>query len=272
MPFKYKKVLLVGATSGIGYAMAEKMLENGIKVIVVGRRKEKLDQLVKKHGNEKACPVVFDITQLNNIPQFAADVTKNHPDLDCVFLNSGIQRAFNFAKPETVNVETINEEITTNYLAYLHLTTAFLPHLQKQQNETSIVYVTSGLALIPSPRVLNYCASKAALHHFILTLRVQMEHGPGHVKIIELMPPAVQTELHDRKHQPDMKPGVVVGMPLDQFTDEAWQGLEAGDEQIFVGDMCKMAANTWEKQRQDTFKVVSKAMMAHAKSITVESD
>jgi short-subunit dehydrogenase involved in D-alanine esterification of teichoic acids len=157
MPFKYKKVLLVGATSGIGYAMAEKMLENGIKVIVVGRRKEKLDELVKKHGNEKAYPVVFDITQLNNIPQFAADVTKNHPDLDCVFLNSGIQRTFNFAKPETVNVETINEEITTNYLAYLHLTTAFLPHLQKQHNETSIVYVTSGLALIPSPRVLNVC-------------------------------------------------------------------------------------------------------------------
>jgi len=253
MTFAYKKVLLVGATSGIGWAMAERMLTSNIKVIIVGRRKERLDELTQRYGSDKVFPVVFDISKLSEIPSFTTSITEAHPDLDCVFLNSGIQRAHDFAKPDTVKLEQINEEITTNYLSYLHLTTSFLPHLQKQKSPTSIVYVTSGLALIPFPRVLNYCASKAALHHFILSLREQMKSGPGNVKIIELMPPAVQTELHDTKHQPDMPPGAVIGMPLDDFTDEAWKGLEEGEEQICVGEMTQRSANGWEKERQKVF-------------------
>jgi short-subunit dehydrogenase involved in D-alanine esterification of teichoic acids len=255
MPFPYKKVLVVGATSGIGWALAERLLDNNVKVIIVGRRKDRLDEFTEKHNKDDVSSIVFDITKLDEIPKFASDVTKAHPDLDCVFLNSGIQRMHNFAKPETIKLDAINEEITTNYLSYLHLTTAFMPHLQQVKGETSFIYTTSGLALIPITRVPNYCATKAALHHFILTLREQVKSGPGSVKIIELLPPAVQTELHDTKHQPEMPEGAgaKIGMPLAQFTDEAWEGLEKGEEQIAVGEMGVNAANTWEKERQITF-------------------
>lgn len=59
------------------------------------------------------------------------------------------------------------------------------------------------------------------------------------VKVIEIFPPAVQTELHDEKHQPDIKDGRNMGMPLDEFTEEAWKGLERGDEDIPVGTSWK---------------------------------
>jgi short-subunit dehydrogenase len=61
MGFSYKKVLIVGATSGIGWALAEKLISNDVKVVVVGRRKEKLDEFVQRHGNDKASSIVFGV-------------------------------------------------------------------------------------------------------------------------------------------------------------------------------------------------------------------
>lgn len=267
MPFPYKKVLVVGATSGIGEALAAKLVDNGISVIVVGRRKEKLDAFVSKHGADKASAAVFDITQLDEIPQWASDLTKAHPNLDCVLLNSGIQRGLDFTKPESIDLSTINEEFNTNYIAFLHLTVAFLPHLQKQQRETSLIYTTSGLGLVPMVRCANYCASKAALHHFILVLREQMKAGPGSVKVIEIFPPAVQTELHDAKHQPDIKNGGAIGMPLEDFVDETWAGLESGSEQIAVG-MSKNAFDGFERTRQEMFRKMTDSMAQMMKEHT----
>ncbi|OCL05652.1 short-chain dehydrogenase/oxidoreductase [Glonium stellatum] len=262
--FKYKKILVIGATSGIGRAYAEKLIQDGKKVIVVGRRKENLDALVQKHGKDKAEAIEFDITLLNQIPQLALNITKAHPDLDCVLLNSGIQRAFDFSKPEEVDLSVLNTELLTNYTSFVHLTTAFLPHLQKQQNETSLIYISSGLALVPIARVPNYCATKAALHSFVLCLREQLKDGAGNVKVIEVFPPAVQTELHDEKHQPDLKDGGKLGMPLDDFTEESWAGLVNGNDQIPVG-IAETFFNGFETTRQGIFHKFNDMMKGMAK-------
>jgi short-subunit dehydrogenase involved in D-alanine esterification of teichoic acids len=253
MSFAYKKVLVIGATSGIGWALAEKIVQDGKHVVIVGRRKEKLDEFEKKYGSEKVDSIVFDISKLDEIPKFVQTVTSKHPDLDSVFLNAGIQRGFDFSKPETVDLSVLELEFKTNYLSYMHLTTAFIPFLQKQEKETSFIYTTSGLALLPLPRCPNYCASKAALHHMILVLREQLRAGPGNIKVIEIFPPAVQTELHDEKHQPDIKDGRNIGMRLDEFTDAAWAGLTKGEEQIPVGFVAK-AFDAFESKRQEMFK------------------
>ncbi|OCK77673.1 short-chain dehydrogenase/ reductase-like protein [Lepidopterella palustris CBS 459.81] len=252
MVFNYKKILVIGATSGIGKGYTEKFIEDGIKVIVAGRRKERLDALVETYGKDKVEAVQLDITLLNQIPKFVLDTTSAHPDLDCIFINSGIQRAFDFSKPETVDLSILDEEVMTNYTAYIHLTLAFIPHLQKQENQTSLIYTSSGLALVPVARCLNYCATKAALHSFILCLREQMRDGPGNIKVIEIFPPAVQTELHDERHQPDIKNGRAIGMPLDEFIEESWEGLVRGEEQIAVG-MAATAFNGFEALKQATF-------------------
>lgn len=71
MPFLYKRVLVIGATSGIGEALASRFVEEGTKVIVVGRRKEKLEDFVHKHGKDRATAIPFDITEMDKIPNFA---------------------------------------------------------------------------------------------------------------------------------------------------------------------------------------------------------
>lgn len=257
MQLKYKKILVIGATSGIGWALAAKFVETGTSVIVVGRRQEKLDAFVKEYGNAGKATVdsaMLDIIDLKAIPQFADDQFKRHPDIDCVFLNSGIQRALNWSKPEAVSLDSIEEEMLTNYTAFMHLTKAFLPYLQKQApKETAMIFTTSGLALVPLAHCPNYCSTKAALHHMILIMREQLRDAKSNVKIIELFPPAVQTELHDFEMGDK---GKEVGMPLKDFTEEAFEGLcqEGKDgEQVPVQAVKTfMGFYGWEQERQQT--------------------
>lgn len=263
--FPYKKILVLGATSGIGEGLAARFIKEGRQVIVLGRRAENLEQFVKTHGADKASSITFDITQLDKIPAFVADVTKQHPDLDCVILNSGIQRSADWSKPESIDLGVHELEFTTNYLAYLHLTKALLPFFQAKSKSTptALAYTTSGLALIPMARCSNYCASKAALHHWILTLRLALADEYKDLRIIEILPPAVQTELHDAKHQPEIKDGRNIGMPLDEFVDETWKGLSAGKEQIPVG-MAAMGykEDGFETKRQQAFQGMAQRMKA----------
>jgi short-subunit dehydrogenase involved in D-alanine esterification of teichoic acids len=255
MAFPYKKILVIGATAGIGSALATRFVENDIKVIVTGRRTERLDEFVQKHGKDKAEAVAFDITQIDKIPSFATDITSRHPDLDAVFVNAGMQRGFNFSKPETIDLDQIDVEIRTNYTAYLHITHAFLPFLQKasKERDTAIMYTSSGLGLVPMTSTPGYCATKAALHHFTLTLREQLKEPFPQLKVIEIFPPAVQTELHDWFE--DINVGRNVGMPLDQFTDAAWKKLSEGEEQPSVG-LAELAFNRFESARQAMFQQI----------------
>lgn len=257
MALKYNKVLIIGATSGIGLAYAKKVIQDGKQVIVTGRRQENLDEFVSKHGNGKASSIVFDITRLAEIPKFVEDVTTQHPDLDCVIINSGIQRGFDFAKPETVDLSVVELEVTTNYIAYVHLTKYFASFLQKRDGETALVYTSSGLALVPMMSRPNYSATKAALHHFILSLREQLRGGPGKIKVVEIFPPAVQTELHDAKHQSDIPNGRQMGMPLEEFTEQSWARFVKGEEQIPVGSAAG-AFEKFEKARQESFQGLTK--------------
>lgn len=58
-------------------------------------------------------------------------ITKTHTSLDCIILNSGIQRSMDFTKPDTVDMKVVQQEFTTNYLSYLAMTNAFLPFLNE---------------------------------------------------------------------------------------------------------------------------------------------
>lgn len=250
MPFPYKRVLVIGATSGIGEALASRFVQEGAEVIVVGRRKDKLEDFVHKNGKDKATAVPFDITEMDKIPNFVKNITSTYSDLDCIMMNSGIQRGLDFSKPESIDMDVVQLEFKTNYLSYLALTKAFLPFLQSKQKESALMFTTSGLALVPILRCPNYCASKAALHQWILVLRKQLRDSK--VKIVELFPPSVQTELHDEKHQPDIKNGGQIGMPLEEFINEAYAGLAAGKEEVPVGDAVGWY-DSFEPQRQEIF-------------------
>ncbi|GKZ62742.1 hypothetical protein AnigIFM49718_010165 [Aspergillus niger] len=270
MSFPYKKVLLIGATSGtslcqspkrevtgadtatgIGRDLATSFIQHGRFVIAVGRRQGNLDAFVQEHGADRAAAFQLDTSQLDKIPFFL--VTQRHPDLDCVFVNSGIQRRSVFSEPEAINMAVIAEEMNVNYISYVALTKEFLPFFQSEKDTpTSFIYTSSNLALVPILRCSNYCASKAALHHWILCLREQLKET--NIRVIEVFPPIVETELHDPKHQPDMAETVKgrFGIPVGQFTKEAMEKLFTGSDQIPVG-LSNIAFNTWEQQRQQAF-------------------
>ncbi|KAE9363277.1 putative NADP(+)-dependent dehydrogenase [Stipitochalara longipes BDJ] len=259
MAFPYKKILIIGATSGIGLALTEKILSNESHVIAVGRRKDRLESLSQKHGEEKLSAVQFDITDLGGIPSFIQSILTSHPDLDCVLFSSGIQRPLDFSSPETIDLDLISTELTTNYTSYIHLLKYFLPHFLSSASPSakSLIFISSALGLVPVPKVAGYCASKAALHHLILCIREQVrEKG---VKVVEIVPPAVKTELHDYEG----KGGAGVGMDLDGFIEEAWKGLEEGKDDIAVG-MALKAYEVFEERRQGMFRGLMELMRASA--------
>ena len=138
MSFSYKCVIMIGATSGIGLGMAEKLIREGCKVIAVGRRQERVDAFVRKHGN-KADGLTYDIDDSHNLNKFVQTVTTRNPDIDCVFLNAGIQGVYDFSKPEQVNLAAFHQEMSVNFTSFVNLTTVFLSFLQSKPSPTGIV-------------------------------------------------------------------------------------------------------------------------------------
>ncbi|HMD59944.1 MAG TPA: SDR family NAD(P)-dependent oxidoreductase, partial [Opitutaceae bacterium] len=107
----------------------------------------------------------------------------------------------------------------------------FIPHLQ-EQGAPAIILVTSGLAFVPLASVPVYCATKAALHSFALSMRHQLASGP--IGVIEIAPPHVNTDLGT--------PGSnAAGMPLEEFTDAAMAGLARGDLEVTCGFSSKVS-------------------------------
>lgn len=252
----YEKALIVGATSGIGEALAERLVSSGTKVVLVGRRRDRLDAVVSRCGSDNATGITFDVTDLAGIAAFARAVVASHPDLDCLVVNSGIQRAFNFADPASVDLDVLGVELTTNYTSAVYLTAAFLPQLRTRPLG-HIVYVSATLGLIPSmTRTPNYNASKSALHTFIIDVRQQLKDaGQSNIRLVEVFPPAVQTELHDEKHQPDLVDGGEIGMPLGAYIGAMYDGLRRGEEQFAIGPgEALLQEGAWEDQRSKLFQ------------------
>ncbi|KAJ5261283.1 hypothetical protein N7478_011878 [Penicillium angulare] len=230
MAFPYQHVLFIGATAGIGRAMADRFAETGVKVTAIGRRQERLDEFVAKHGADKASGVAFDISQVDKIPSFVENVLQVHPDIDSVFLNAGTQSVINLADPKGFNYENFKQEFDLNFYSLVALTHAFIPHFLKKENPTSFIFTGSNLSIIPGATLSAYCSSKAALNVFTLCLRENLQNTK--TKVIEVSPPPVQTELHDYLGE---EKGRAFGMPLDQFTDAAHKDLLAGQDQIIIG-------------------------------------
>ncbi|KAL8939314.1 MAG: hypothetical protein Q9211_002794 [Gyalolechia sp. 1 TL-2023] len=260
MSFPYKCVLMVGATSGIGLGMAEKLIRQGCHVIVVGRRQNRIDDFVRKHG-DKAGGLAYDISDTQNLAKFVNNITGNYPNLDCVFLNAGVQGAYDLTKPNQLDLAAFHKETDVNYTSLVNLSLAFLPFLQAKQTPSSIVYTGSNLAIVPAWNMPAYSASKAALNAFTLCLRDQLANAGSSVRVLEISPPPVQTELHDYMGQ---EKGRALGMPLDEFCDQAYEGLAKGQDQVIIGSIGPQE-NFMDvvNKRRGAFDFLAKMMRSH---------
>lgn len=259
MPFPYKTVLITGATAGIGEALAERMIASGIFVIAVGRRQDRLDAFVAKHGSDKVAAEPFDVANLDAIGDWAKSIIAKYPALDAIVLNAGFQRTVDFTHPETLSLLTITSELHTNYLSPVHMIAHFLPHLTAlAPAPAAIVLVSSGLAVLPLPRCANYCATKAALHSLAWSLRAQLA-GPSspnthHIRVLELMPPAVQTELHPQQADLAAVGQTKFGIPLETYISETWVELTSDeDKDEIVHSVHGSRLSAIEDKRRDSF-------------------
>ena len=182
-------ILVTGGSSGIGLELARQLLALENVVIVTGRDSGKLEsarrQLPKLHT------VQSDAADAEAIVRLHATLTRDFPALNVLINNAGIMRKINIHAPAP-DLYDISREIETNLVAPIRMVKQFLPHL-KQQRAASIVNVSSGLAFVPFAISPVYSATKAAVHSFTQSLRVQLKNT--RIQVFELAPPGTDTPL-----------------------------------------------------------------------------
>lgn len=218
-------ILITGGTSGIGRALAAALLARGNVVIVTGRSEERLAAV--RRSLPGVGTFLCDQADPAAIRRLHAEVTTAFPDLNVLINNAGIGLKRDL-QDANVALEELEAEIRTNLSGPVQMIAQFLPDL-KRQPSAAIVNVTSGLAFVPLPLKPIYCATKAAMHSYTRSLRVQLRHSG--VAVVELAPPAVDTDFN--KGQEDMNTARL--MDVEAFTRAALRGLERGDPEITPG-------------------------------------
>jgi uncharacterized oxidoreductase len=226
MKLERKTVLITGGTSGIGLELAKQLLERDNTVIVTGRDQEKLD------ATKWALPGVHifksDVSNPGAIAALHDSVLAQFPALDTLINNAGIMRNLNLSQDR--DLDDVTREIEINLSGSVRMVQQFLPHLLTRKGAL-IVNVSSGLAFVPFPVSPVYCATKAAIHSFTQSLRVQLD-GTS-VTVIELAPPAVETPLLRGEFAEEMKGQK--GMDVKTLANRAISGIEAGVLEIRPG-------------------------------------
>jgi uncharacterized oxidoreductase len=226
MKLQNKTVLITGGTSGIGLELAKQLVERGNTVIITGRDEEKLS------ATQRILPSVHafksDVSDPEAIMTLHSTVLAQFPALDTLINNAGIMRNLNVNRP--YDLKDVTREIDINLSGPVRMTQQFLTHLKSRENAL-IVNVSSGLAFVPMPISPVYCATKAAIHSFTQSLRVQLEGS--NVTVIELAPPGVETPLFRNEFAEEMKGQK--GMDVEVLVSKAIAGIEAGKLEIRPG-------------------------------------
>lgn len=223
-------VLITGGGSGIGRGLAEALYQRGNKVIISGRRKAALEATTTANPGMES--IELDVANSESIASVASELVKKYPALNVLINNAGIMQPDAVDKP--VNDAAVTAMVKTNLLGPILMTSALLEHL-KQQPAAAVVNVTSGLAFTPLAMTATYCATKAALHSFSLSQRYLLQSSS--VKVIELAPPYVQTELMGAQQASDPR-----AMPLQEFIDETMALLATDADEVLV-ERVKMLRN-----------------------------
>ncbi|MFC4242599.1 SDR family oxidoreductase [Gryllotalpicola reticulitermitis] len=210
-------IFIPGATSGIGLALALRLQAKGNTVIIGGRRAELLEELAREHG---FATVAIDTTDAASIRSAATEVIARHPDLNVLVAMAGIMRIEDWQSADgfLADAEAV---VTTNVLGPIRLIAALIEQLRSRP-DAAIVTVSSGLAHTPLRPTPSYNASKAAIHMLSESIRLQL--ADTSVRVLELVPPAVATDLLPGQAQSPF------AMPLDAFADEVISLLETQPE------------------------------------------
>jgi uncharacterized oxidoreductase len=226
MKISSNTILITGGTSGIGLELASQLLSLGNKVIVTGRDQANLDAASKKLKGLRT--IQSDVSDPKAITNLYQEVIKEFPDLNMLINNAGIMRKINLHQVGS-NLEDITREVEINLNGSIHMVMQFLPHLKKQKN-AAIINVSSGLAFVPFPISPIYCATKAGIHSFTQSLRIQLKNT--NIKVFELAPPATDTPLSHNFDAEDLAGGL---MNVTKLASQTIDGLKKDRLEIRPG-------------------------------------
>lgn len=218
MKISGNKILITGGASGIGLGLTERFIQENNTVIICGRREEVLKEVAEKLPSviTKVCDLSVEAERI----ELYNWIAENHSDLNVLVNNAGIQNWMNIS--DSNFYQRANEEITTNVIAPVHLASLFI----NLPSVDTIINVTSGLAFIPFSKVAVYCATKAFMRSFTLSLRHLLK--ARNVEVIEMIPPALNTDLggkgiHD--HAP----------PVSAFIEAVFAQMKEGKTELSFG-------------------------------------
>lgn len=242
MKTKENSILITGGATGIGFALAKAFIDEGNEVTICGRRVDKLKEAKSK------------IPQLHTIK---CDISKaeereclnNSIDVNILINNAGILRMIDIKKGLSSLIG--ESEIETNLVAPIQLSATFIPSLLRYK-ESAIINVTSGLAFVPMAAAPIYCATKAAMHSFSLSLRHQLRNTT--LKVFEVMPPIVDTELH-KDARNGLKDRSISPSEVAKVTLEA---LQRDEYEIVIG-MAQDLRTGSRNSPEQTFQGINKA-------------
>ena len=217
MQLSGNKILITGGASGIGLGLTERFIQEGNTVIVCGRREDVLAAAAAKFTT--VITKVCDLSDESERIELLSWVEANHPDTNVLINNAGIQ---NWMRVEADSFyDKAHEEITTNVLAPIHLANLF----SGLGSMKTIINVTSGLAFIPLAQAPVYCATKAFMRSFTLSLRRQLKDT---IEVIEMIPPALNTDLGGKGIH-DAYP------PVSEFIETIFEQLKEGKLELTFG-------------------------------------
>ncbi|MCW4149805.1 SDR family NAD(P)-dependent oxidoreductase [Halomonas sp. 18H] len=189
-----QRIWLTGATSGIGLSLARRLLDQGHRVALSARRQEDLAELAEGRDNALILPV--DITDRAALLEAAEQIRAHFGGLDMALFNAGTCEYLEARDFDTALIERV---FTTNFTGTLYGIEAALPLLRQARAEGGqplLAATSSAAAYLPLPRAEAYGASKAALSHFLESLRLDLDQEGIGVSIIH--PGFVKTPLTDR--------------------------------------------------------------------------
>lgn len=220
MDLKNKVILITGGSAGIGLEAAKQFLEIGSKVIITGRIQEKLDIAKKLHPNLIA--IKSDVANEEDTISLYKQI-EQLGGIDILYNNAGVGvMPSNLGIANDKHAQSAAYEMNVNYIGVIRLNNLFLDML-KSRKESAIINTTSVLSYVPSLLEATYSATKTALGFYTKSLREHLRIANSKVKVFELLPPAVETELIAHRKVRKMSPeilikGLITGLQKDQYT------------------------------------------------------